>query len=69
MTLICNGRVIDPASGLDQVTDVLLREGRIAKLGENLERDGCDRVIDAAGWVVAPGLVDGHVHFRDPGFP
>lgn len=67
MLLIRNGRVIDPASGTDRVMDVLLEGDRIAGLGEGLEeKDG--EVMDARGWVVAPGLVDSHVHFRDPGF-
>lgn len=69
MLLIRNGRVVDPASGTDRVMDVCLDGDRIAALRENLDKSGCEQVVDASGWVVAPGLVDSHVHFRDPGFP
>ncbi len=65
--LIKGGRVIDPASGLDCVADVLITDGRIETIGQNLTADGAD-VIDASGLVVAPGLVDLHVHLREPGF-
>lgn len=66
MILIQNGRVIDPASGLDSVLDVLVGDdGRIAAIGSGA--GGADTVIDATGLIVAPGLVDTHVHFRDPG--
>ncbi|HXV86857.1 MAG TPA: dihydroorotase [Gemmatimonadales bacterium] len=65
--LITNGRVIDPANGMDQVADVLLAEGRIRGVGAGLGRpDGAD-VVDARGLVVAPGLIDLHVHLREPG--
>ena len=67
MILIKNGRVVDPVTGTDQVMDVLLDGARIAKVGEGLA-DPAKRVIDASGLVVAPGLMDAHVHFRDPGF-
>lgn len=67
MILIKNGRVVDPVTGTDQVMDVLLDGARIAKVGEGLA-DPAQRVIDASGLVVAPGLMDAHVHFRDPGF-
>ena len=65
MILIKNGRVVDPVTGTDQVMDVLLDGARIAKVGEGLA-DPAKRVIDASGLVVAPGLMDAHVHFRDP---
>lgn len=65
--LIKGGRVIDPANGIDGTMDVLVENGRIAKVGPKLKADGA-RVIDAAGKVVAPGLIDIHVHFREPGF-
>ena len=68
MLIIKNGRLIDPVSGRDEVADIHIRKGRIIRVGEGLEvRDG-DDVIDASGCVVAPGLMDAHVHFRDPGF-
>jgi dihydroorotase len=64
--LIKNGRVIDPASGLDGPADVLVMFGRIADVGPKIERS-VDRVIDATGLVVTPGLIDIHVHLREPG--
>lgn len=67
MILIKNGRVIDPVTNTDEVMDVLIDGSQIVKTGTNLQAEQVD-VIDAAGLVVAPGLVDTHVHFRDPGF-
>lgn len=70
MLLIQNGYMIDPRSGLEGNYDLLTDGERIVKIAEKLERpDGRCRVIDAEGLIVAPGLVDVHVHFRDPGFP
>ena len=66
MLLIKNGRVMDPKSGLDQVCDVLVEGKKIVKIGLNLEAADA-QVLDASGLVVAPGLVDIHVHFREPG--
>lgn len=66
MLLIKNGRVMDPKSGLDQVCDVLVEGKNIVKIGQNLEETDA-QVLDASGLVVAPGLVDIHVHFREPG--
>jgi dihydroorotase len=63
---IRGGRVLDPAAELDAVLDVLIEDGRIAAVGENLSVTGAERV-DAAGCWVAPGLVDLHVHLREPG--
>ncbi len=67
MLLIKNGRVIDPVTHTDEVMDVLIDGNHIVKTGYDLEAEGAE-VIDADGLVVAPGLVDTHVHFRDPGF-
>jgi dihydroorotase len=64
--LIAGGRVVDPARAVDAVADVLVRDGRIAAIEEGLPRRG-HRVLDAGGLIVAPGLVDMHVHLRDPG--
>ena len=67
MILIQNGRVVDPVTGTDQVMDVLLDGSVIVKTGQGIQAAEAE-VIDASGLVVAPGLVDAHVHFRDPGF-
>nr|WP_320116240.1 dihydroorotase [uncultured Desulfuromonas sp.] len=67
-TVIKNGHVIDPSQELDSRLDVMIEDGRIVELGENLTTDGADEVIDADGLVVTPGLIDIHVHLRDPGF-
>lgn len=65
--LIRGGRLIDGAAQTDKVADLYLEDGRIAKIGEQLTAKKEDRIIDAKGLVVMPGLVDLHVHFRDPG--
>lgn len=67
MILIQNGRVVDPVTGIDQVMDVLIDGARIEKTGHGLTAPDA-QVLDAKGLVVAPGLMDAHVHFRDPGF-
>lgn len=66
MLVIKNGRVMDPKTGLDQVCDLLIEQGKIVEMGPSLSYQGA-QVIDASGKVVAPGLVDIHVHFREPG--
>ena len=66
MLVIKNGRVMDPKTGLDQVCDILVDQGKIVEMGPSLSYEGA-QVIDASGKVVAPGLVDIHVHFREPG--
>lgn len=65
--LITGGRVIDPASGLDQVADVAISDGLVAAVGARLSRTHAQRVIDASGCMVTPGLIDPHVHLREPG--
>ena len=67
MILIKDGRVVDPASGVDEGLDVVLEDGRVKTLGKFPKTEDYQRVIDAKGKIVAPGLVDIHVHFRDPG--
>jgi len=62
--LIRNGRVIDPRHGVDRVTNLLLRDGKVAAYDA---AEGADVVIDATGKIVAPGLIDMHVHLREPG--
>ena len=64
--LITGGRVIDPANHVDTVADVLLADGAVVKIGTNLS-DKADRRLDARGKIVSPGLIDLHVHFREPG--
>ena len=66
--LVRQGRVVDPASGIDSVQDVLVVDGRIGKVGPGLRAPQGTQVIDAAGKVVCPGFIDIHVHLREPGF-
>lgn len=65
--LIKNGRVIDPASNTDEIMDLLVSDGVIVKVQKNITEEA-DSVIDASGCFVMPGLIDLHVHFREPGF-
>jgi len=65
--LIRGGRVVDPARGQDDVADVYLAEGRVEAVGRNLGTPDGAMVVDARGQVVAPGLIDLHVHLREPG--
>lgn len=65
--LIKNGRVMNPADGRDEIADVWVEDGIIREIGTGITADA-DACIDATGLIVAPGLVDVHVHFRDPGF-
>jgi dihydroorotase len=65
--LIRGGRVIDPSRGYDETADVLLAHGRIEAVGPGLDGPDDAQVFDAAGKVVCPGLVDVHVHLREPG--
>lgn len=64
--LIRGGRVIDPGTKTDKVQDVYLADGVIQEVGEGLEYEA-DRVVEAEGCYVMPGLIDMHVHLRDPG--
>jgi len=64
--LIQNGRVIDPSQQMDRGTSVLIEDGRIAAY--DASPDGQEEILDAAGKIVAPGLIDMHVHLREPGF-
>ena len=64
--LIHGGHVIDPKNGLDEVADILVRDGKVAKVGKGI-KEKADKDIDAKGLTVTPGLIDMHVHFREPG--
>ena len=63
--LIKNARVIDPSQNLDTQTDIYVKDGVIAMLGGEIPQ--CDNIIDGENLIAAPGLVDMHVHLRDPG--
>lgn len=68
MILLKNARVVDPVANNDKVSDVLIDGGVISAVGENILSSADCQVIDCTGLVAAPGLMDAHVHFRDPGF-
>ena len=68
MLLIRDARVVDPANKLDGTLDILVKDGRIAAVGEGLEAPENCEIIRAKGLVACPGLIDMHVHLRDPGF-
>src|ERR1700732_3933435 len=63
---ITNGRVIDPSQSLDQAADLWIRGDRVLGVGPHPQLQA-DRTIDAAGKIVCPGLIDMHVHLREPG--
>jgi dihydroorotase len=65
--ILKGGRVIDPAGGRDGEFDVLVEDGRIARVGKDLPVAGAEVFEVARGWIVAPGLIDIHVHLREPG--
>src|SRR5262245_51912616 len=62
---ITNGRVIDPSQGIDEVTDLWVRGEHVLGLGPQLYQ--ATRILDASGKLVCPGLIDMHVHLREPG--
>jgi len=64
---IRGGRILDPGRGVEVEGDVLIREGRIAAVGPDVAAEG-ERIVDARGLIVCPGLVDIHCHLREPGF-
>lgn len=77
MLFIQNSRVIDPKTGTDAVLDLIIENGKIVDMGENLaergqalasENGSSLQILDGKGLITAPGLIDVHVHFRDPGF-
>src|SRR3954451_9633390 len=62
--LITNGTVLDPSQVFERRVDILIKDGKIAAVGKNLGKAA--RVVDAAGCCATPGLIDVHVHFREP---
>jgi dihydroorotase len=66
--LVKNGRVVDPANGVDAIQDVLIRDGLVERVGPHLAAPPDAPCIDAAGKVVCPGFIDVHVHLREPGY-
>ncbi|MCH8871154.1 MAG: amidohydrolase family protein, partial [Chloroflexi bacterium] len=66
--LIKGGRIVDPSQGMDQVGDLLVKDGVVQAIDRSIDPpDSCD-VIDASGLVVSPGFIDLHCHLREPGF-
>lgn len=66
-TLIKGGRVINPATNLDRLQDILIDDGKVVEIKDEIHIE-TDKIIDAKGYWVVPGLIDPHVHLRDPGF-
>lgn len=64
---IRGGRIVDPVNQREWKADLTIADGKLLSVGEKIDEKACERVIDAKGLVVAPGFVDVHVHFRDPG--
>lgn len=64
--LIKNGTIVDPSQDLNKKLDIFIRDGIVDQIGENLDIDDCE-IIDATNLQVCPGLIDMHVHLRDPG--
>ena len=67
-TIIRNGRVIDPANKRDEVGDLVIVDGKIVIVPKATRSQRSEEEIDASGLIVAPGLIDMHVHLREPGF-
>jgi len=66
--LLRHGRVVDPANAIDAVQDVLIADGKIARVGRSLAAPADVEVVDASGKIVCPGFIDMHVHLREPGY-
>ena len=64
--LIKNGRILNPATNMDEIADLLIEDGKVKAIAKEIEADA-DKVIDAAEKFVMPGFIDLHVHIRDPG--
>ncbi|HIA73273.1 MAG TPA: dihydroorotase [Gemmatimonadetes bacterium] len=66
-TLLKGGHVVDPSQGLDEILDVLLADGIVASIGKGISAPENAEVIDCSSLIVSPGLIDVHVHLREPG--
>jgi len=64
--LVKNGRIIDPANNIDGILDILIENSKISKVAKNI-KNGAEKIIDATNKIIIPGLVDMHVHLRQPG--
>ena len=64
--LLKNGYLIDPASNTDELMDIRVENGTIVELGKDLSAKDEEEILDLSGLTVAPGLIDTHIHFRDP---
>ncbi len=65
--LIRGGRILDPSQNMDRVADLLIEDGRVTAIGDTIDAQRAEQSIDARGLLVTPGLVDMHVHLREPG--
>ncbi len=68
MLFIYGGTVLDPVNGIEKKADLLVDNGHVLEIGSELDSSKCDSKLDITGYMIAPGLVDVHVHFREPGF-
>src|SRR3972149_3345108 len=66
--LIKNGRIVDPVNHVDQVADLLIEDGKVRQIGQEIPVTPDAEAIDAAGQWVVPGFIDVHTHLREPGF-
>ena len=64
--LIKGGHVVDPANKIDEVMDILVEDAKISRVSKNIKAE-VDKIIEAQGKIVLPGIVDMHVHLREPG--
>ena len=65
--IIKNGTILDPSQSLNAKSDLFIRDGKIEAIGNDLSSEGAEN-FDASNLIVAPGFIDLHVHFREPGF-
>jgi dihydroorotase len=66
-TLLKNGRILDPSQELDIIGSLIIEDDQVVEIGESVDLDGIDETYDCTGFWIAPGLVDPHVHLREPG--